>query len=258
MHIPENDFNHQAVTDEHDEIQSYDSDLLNNSSTSSLLEESSRNFSLSHNKKSYSEFNANPLYKNLLHLFNTRKDFYLTFSGIKRLLKNVHQQKLTNALEKLVDAQIIERTEYGYRLNSLSNAKNTQVTMKNTLIESELFNFPSLKQSTVFFEIFNPPADFSSFSNTLRGKWFGKWRYIGHYVTIKVTILEWMIEETQSFLRLYLTDKKPQIRLVFLDTTTKDQKNAENFFINAFKKNNWYFRKKYVNELNSQINAAAN
>ena len=133
--------------------------------------------------------NASEIEKNIYNLLLEREiqinDYTFSFSGIKRMLGDVHQQTLVNALDHLLEEDVITKNAVGYTLNaSLVNSqkyKKIEFNDKNKypwdyrwIARTAQYSYPVTKILYV-----------------LRGKWFGKFRFIGYSEKKNGAILEW-------------------------------------------------------------------
>ena len=105
----------------------------------------------------------------------------LRFNGLRRLLKDVHQQKLTRALERLQEDSLIKQfPDGGYGLGNESYDKVRQYFGKDGLMyryqEKNTDPEKVLASLTSNREI--PVEDLVEF---LAGKYFGNYRFVGHY-----------------------------------------------------------------------------
>ena len=126
------------------------------------------------------------------------KHYSLRFNGLRRLLKDVHQQKLTRALERLQeDSLITQFPDGGYGLGNESYDKIRQYygkdeltyryQEKNTEPERLLVALTSSKEIPV-----------EDLVNHLTGKYFGNYRFVGHFYMNKKGRLEWIHGEDHS------------------------------------------------------------
>jgi len=122
----------------------------------------------------------------------------LRFNGLRRLLKDVHQQKLTRALERLQEDSLIKQfPDGGYGLGNESYEKVRQYFGKDGLMyryqdknsnpEKVLASLTSNKEI--------PVEDLVEF---LTGKYFGNYRFVGHYYMNEKGRLEWIHGEDHS------------------------------------------------------------
>ncbi|MCK4895278.1 MAG: hypothetical protein KAS47_00605 [Candidatus Heimdallarchaeota archaeon] len=122
----------------------------------------------------------------------------LRFNGLRRLLKDVHQQKLTRALERLQEDSLIKQfPDGGYGLGNESYEKVRQYFGKDGLMyryqdknsnpEKVLASLTSNKEI--------PVEDLVEF---LTGKYFGNYRFVGHYYMNEKGRLEWIHVEDHS------------------------------------------------------------
>ena len=140
------------------------------------------------------------LEETVLSEFSTReKSYSFRFNGLRRVLKDVHQQKLTRALERLQEDQLIERhQDGGYTLDSnyYDNVKDYYSKQKPFIqgsvsdITHSLQNFIGIRKEN------DLPVE--ELTEKLAGKYFSAYRFIGHYYSNGEGRLEWIHAEDGS------------------------------------------------------------
>lgn len=136
------------------------------------------------------------------------RNYSFRFNGLRRLLNDVHQQKLARALERLQEDNLIERyPDGGYGLDSKYYDR-----------VKEKFGKQSLNNGNFGFDL-NTHQNYTTIStgkdfpvqiiiNKLTGKYFGQYRFIGHYFSNGKGRLEWIHAENQS--KILLTQISPR------------------------------------------------
>ena len=126
------------------------------------------------------------------------KNYSLRFNGLRRLLKDVHQQKLTRALERLQeDSLITQFPDGGYGLGNESYDKVRQYFGKDGIIYRYQEN-NSDPEKVVAALISNKEIPVEDIVQQLAGKYFGNYRFVGHYLTNNKGRLEWIHMEDHS------------------------------------------------------------
>jgi len=126
------------------------------------------------------------------------KHYSLRFNGLRRLLKDVHQQKLTRALERLQEDSLIKQLpDGGYGLGNESYDKIRQYYGKDELIYSYQ-NKNTEPEKGLTSLISNKEIPVEDLVNHLAGKYFGHYRFVGHYYMNKKGRLEWINGEDHS------------------------------------------------------------
>ena len=140
------------------------------------------------------------LEETVLSEFSTReKSYAFRFNGLRRVLKDVHQQKLTRALERLQEDQLIERhQDGGYTLdaNYYDNVRDYYLKQKDFIQRS-----PSeVTHSQQHFIGKRKENDLpvQQLTEKLAGKYFSSYRFIGHYYSNGEGRLEWIHAEDGS------------------------------------------------------------
>ena len=116
----------------------------------------------------------------LSELSSREKNYSFRFNGLRRILKDVHQQKLSRALERLQEDQLIERNpDGGYGID-----RNSYDMIRDYYHKHALFlDYSSLNSETKQEFTIKANRDFpvKSIISKLAGKYFGAFRFIGHY-----------------------------------------------------------------------------
>jgi hypothetical protein len=112
----------------------------------------------------------------------------LSFQGIKMKL-NLHQQKITKALKRLIKKNLIKKTLNGYSLSK----KGMQII--NSLLNSPDTSFKIPGQDYVGIElkipINNSNNKLFNLVYLLKGRWFSQWRWIGMFENSESIKMEW-------------------------------------------------------------------
>ncbi|NHJ03027.1 MAG: hypothetical protein EAX86_12900 [Candidatus Heimdallarchaeota archaeon] len=140
------------------------------------------------------------LEETVLSEFSTReKSYAFRFNGLRRVLKDVHQQKLTRALERLQEDQLIERhQDGGYTLDS-----NYYDYLKDYYEKQKAFSRRSVSDSIHTQQNFiatrkENDLPVQQLTEKLAGKYFSYYRFIGHYYSNGEGRLEWIHAEDGS------------------------------------------------------------
>ncbi len=111
----------------------------------------------------------------------------LSFQGIKTKL-NLHQQKVTIALKRLQEKNLISRTLNGYTLTK------TGIEVINSLLKSPI-NLDPESQEYIGYEItvplYNKNNDLFRLVYLLKGRWFANWRWVGMFQNHSSIKMEW-------------------------------------------------------------------
>ncbi|MHA2225129.1 MAG: hypothetical protein ACXAC8_07985 [Candidatus Hodarchaeales archaeon] len=139
------------------------------------------------------------LEENVLSELSAReKNYTFRFNGLRRLLRDVHQQKLSRALERLQEDQLIERfPDGGYGLDPGSYEVVKERFGKQSLLPNFFDIHSSDKKivTTIPSERRLPVKDITT---SLSGKYFGDYRFMGHYFSKGEGRLEWINAEDHS------------------------------------------------------------
>ena len=130
--------------------------------------------------------------KDIVNLMSVKPEHYqISFTGLKRILGNVHQQQLVNTIDRLLDDSILFKSQDGYELaGNMLRPSHHDDNWSETFIGKKLYLSPISVQKIY---------------KDLYGKWFGKNRFLGGMIDIKndEAFLEW----------INMTDQKSQTRL---------------------------------------------
>jgi hypothetical protein len=124
------------------------------------------------------------------------KNYSIRFNGLRRVLKDVHQQKLSRALERLQeDHLIVQYPDGGYGLGGNSYEMIREYFRGDTKDYFKLDSSPK--------QIFSAISSDNNFPvqkivSKLAGKYFGAFRFIGHYYSNGEGRLEWIHGEDHS------------------------------------------------------------
>ncbi|MFX0122030.1 MAG: hypothetical protein ACFFAE_00185 [Candidatus Hodarchaeota archaeon] len=133
----------------------------------------------------------------LSELSSREKNYSFRFNGLRRILKDVHQQKLSRALERLQEDQLIERNpDGGYGLDRDSYDMIRDYYHKQSLfLDYSNLNSEGKQELTI---TANRDFPVKSIISKLTGKYFGAFRFIGHYYSDGEGRLEWIHAEDRS------------------------------------------------------------
>lgn len=157
----------------------------------------------------------------VLLLFNNEdaksRGFSFGFQGIKRRL-DIHQQRLTIALRRLVRRGIIAKnedkeyflTKYGKIL--ISNLFGNDDNKARYTLDSVHSDFPSCE---VEIRVNPRRINHKILAKKLKGKWFSHYRYVGSSLGEDISILEWITDDARYSARLS-ADGEGNIRITVI------------------------------------------
>jgi hypothetical protein len=135
------------------------------------------------------------------------KHYTFRFNGLRRVLNDVHQQKLTRALERLQEDHLIERhPDGGYGLDKKYYDKIRERFGSKPLSDG-VFSFDLNKQKNYSAVTTSKEFPVQTIIDKLTGKYFGSFRFIGHYYANGKGRLEWIHAENQS--KILITQISP-------------------------------------------------
>ncbi|MHA2174149.1 MAG: hypothetical protein ACXACP_09335 [Candidatus Hodarchaeales archaeon] len=139
------------------------------------------------------------LEESVLEKLSTReRNYAFRFNGLRRVLSDVHQQKLSRALERLQEDRLIKQfPDGGYGLGGENYEKIRQYFGHQDLLDSyeAIRNSPNNRITSITSESEIPVRELVS---KLTGKYFGYYRFIGHYFNNNKGKLEWVHVEDNS------------------------------------------------------------
>ena len=128
-----------------------------------------------------------------------------TFDGLKRLL-GLHQEKLSRIIDRLEDEGVLEKVPEGYR-----------VTNKGTALIPRPLNSAPLPVPIVQ-SLLPRDVDIESIVSNLKGRWFGKLRWLGYTKNDDGMVLKWIAEEEGFQLDAKFADNYLSIDAKMLET----------------------------------------
>ena len=105
-----------------------------------------------------------------------------TFDGLKRLL-GIHQEKLSRIIDRLEEEGVLEKVPEGYR-----------ITKKGNMIIPRPLNSSQLPMPIVQ-SLLPRDVDVASMVSQLKGRWFGKLRWLGYVENDDGVVLKWIADE---------------------------------------------------------------
>ncbi len=117
----------------------------------------------------------------------------VAFQGLKRRLE-LHQQKLTRSLDRLVDHGLVASTEHGYRL---TDAGWERLAGRQT-------NGPRCRDRPIAQMLLPPDLEVEAVAEALAERWFKGLRWYGRADGPGETTLIWLTEGAHDIVRLRL------------------------------------------------------
>lgn len=105
-----------------------------------------------------------------------------TFDGLRRLL-GIHQETLSRVLDRLQDEGLVEKLIDGYRLTPEAGETVPQ------RLSSVLTRVPIIQA------LLPEDVDIGRIIAGLRGRWFGKLRWVGYSQNEEGTVLKWITDD---------------------------------------------------------------
>jgi DNA-binding MarR family transcriptional regulator len=112
-----------------------------------------------------------------------------SFQGLRRKL-GFHQEMLSRTLDRLEEEKLVEKTHDGYRINTKVNTADSDYVAEVTPIETQVVT-AHLPLKT----------DVNIILNTLKGRWFADFRWLGYSQTPSGATLSWITEDGRIQLR---------------------------------------------------------
>lgn len=129
----------------------------------------------------------------ILKLLGDQGESIIAFQGLRRRM-NVHQEKLSRALQRLEQDELVARIPGGYTITP----KGSQIV--DRWLPRETGGLQTILEAYL-------PADVSPgfVASRLRGRWFGSLRWLGQSEGSGRIVLRWVTEETGVEVRVTLT-----------------------------------------------------
>jgi hypothetical protein len=129
-------------------------------------------------------------------------NFKASFQGLKRRLQ-IHQQKLIKALRRLNERGLIEKTPDGYQLTpngTIMALQLLKIPLQENLNKNECNPKPIMESTQIFYSANQLEGEDSNltpehFLQKLKGKWFGKYRFVGQAFNEDKAVVEFTSEE---------------------------------------------------------------
>jgi hypothetical protein len=123
-----------------------------------------------------------------IEAFSKDSEAHISFQGIKTKL-NLHQQKLTIALRRLLKKEMIEKTLNGYKISKKGmHLINNVLKSPKTAFELEPEEYAGLE---ITIPINNKNNNLFKLVYLLKGRWFASWRWIGMFQNSCSLKMEW-------------------------------------------------------------------
>ena len=133
-----------------------------------------------------------------------------SFQGLRRKL-GLHQEMLSRTLDRLEEQDLVERTEDGYRISFDSRASRFNHTGSATV---------EAKAITAYLP---HEVDPSLVLRSLKGRWFGEYRWLGYSSTPSAMTMTWISDDGRVELRARLLRNTLTIDAICGSATYKDR-----------------------------------
>jgi len=140
-----------------------------------------------------------------------------SFQGLRRKL-GFHQEILSRTLDRLEDQNLVEKTSDGYRINSDKDADQFGYVAEGPAIESHVVTAHLPRE-----------ADVTLILNTLKGRWFGEFRWLGYSEIPSGLVLSWITDDGRVQLRAKISGDTLVISALYRSGT-----DAERAAMSAF------------------------
>ncbi len=130
-------------------------------------------------------------------------DFQASFQGLKRRLQ-IHQQKLVKALRRLNERGLIEKNSEGYRLTPSGTKLALQFLRIPLEKKQQTANCDTPSSNSPTHEVFYSATRLTeednnltpdAFLEKLKGRWFGKYRFVGQAINETRAVVEFTSED---------------------------------------------------------------
>ena len=134
-----------------------------------------------------------------------------SFQGLRRKL-GFHQEMLSRTLDRLEEENLVEKTHDGYRINAKVNTPHMDYVTEVTPIEAQVV--------TAHLPI---RTDVSVVLNTLKGRWFADFRWLGYSQTPSGAALSWITEDGRIQLRAKIFRNTLSINVLYRSRTDEER-----------------------------------
>jgi hypothetical protein len=134
-----------------------------------------------------------------------------SFQGLRRKL-GFHQEMLSRTLDRLEEENLVEKTDDGYRVKTKVNAANSDYVAEVAPIETQVV--------TAHLPL---KADVSIILNTLKGRWFADFRWLGYSQTSSSAALNWITEDGRIQLRAKIFRGTLTINVLYPSRTDEER-----------------------------------
>ena len=134
-----------------------------------------------------------------------------SFQGLRRKL-GFHQEMLSRTLDRLEEENLVEKTNDGYRINVRVNTPHLDYVAEVTPIETQVVT-AHLPLKT----------DVSIVLNTLKGRWFADFRWLGYSQTPSGAALSWITEDGRIQLRAKIFRNTLQINALYRSRSDEER-----------------------------------
>jgi len=107
----------------------------------------------------------------------------LGFQGIRRRL-GIHHEKLSRALQRLRQDDLVEKTDLGYRISSRAVSLLSPTALR-----------PVAQRRPLLRTFLPPDANLRELAQTMRGSWFGPLHWYGLAETPEEIVLSWVSDD---------------------------------------------------------------
>ena len=144
----------------------------------------------------------------------------ISFQGIKLKL-NIHQQKITNALKRLMKKNLINKTINGYSLSKKGFRLINKLLNINSCLNEECGEYIGIEISFSLKKLKNQENILRSIY-LLKKRWFSHWRYVGIFTSFNSIKMEWQSLSRDLEACLCVTNEK--LRIAIFDKTNNPNK----------------------------------
>jgi len=140
-----------------------------------------------------------------------------SFQGLRRKL-GLHQEILSRTLDRLEEQNLVEKTSDGYRINSDKDADQFGYVTEGPATESHVVTAH-----------LSGEADVTLILNTLKGRWFGEFRWLGYSEIPSGLVLSWITDDGRVQLRAKISGDTLVISALYRSGTDADRATMSAF-----------------------------
>jgi hypothetical protein len=153
----------------------------------------------------------------------------VSFQGIKNKL-NLHQQKISTAIKRLMDKKLVKKTLNGYTLEKKGMEIVDEILKKNC-IKNNGEDYLGLE---ICVPINNKNSNLFKLIYLLKGRWFSHWRWVAIFSNPESVKMEWQSLKDDEDLEACLCITEKRLRVAIFDKSCSPNRSDLAFLEDEF------------------------